>query len=97
MPESVQDRARQVAVARNAELKQNGCRNYVKVDIGEYGSTLSGDHVIQVIISEPSGWRDEELEWAALTIESAEDLRDELDNAIRKIRKTHKGRMEAKS
>lgn len=72
------------------EAKENGCRNTVSVETGEFGRLMGDDHVIQVIISAWGGWAPRELEWAALTLAEAENLRDDLDDAIRKMRKKQK-------
>jgi hypothetical protein len=72
------------------EAKENGCRNSVSVETGKFGNVMGDEHVIQVIISTWGGYASRELEWAALTLAEAECLRDDLDDAIREMRKKAK-------
>lgn len=72
------------------EMRENGCDHDVTIEVGEFGTKWGEDHVIQVIITHTRGWHNREMEWAALTLDAAEQLRDELDDAISKVKKAIK-------
>jgi len=74
------------------KAQENGCNHDVFVEVGEYGRSWGGDHVIQIVISKRHLYSRRELEWAALTLASAEELRDDLDNAISNVRKAQKAK-----
>lgn len=72
------------------EARENGCHRDVYVEIGEFGSRWGDDHVIQVVITDRHLYSRRELEWAALTLSEAEELVEELEDAIAMVRKSQK-------
>jgi len=66
---------------------EHGRRNHVDVEIGDYGRDFGAQHVIRIIISAGYMHSRRELEWAALTLDEAQDLYDELGDAIKNAKK----------